>query len=101
MTTGTDARIGRHRILIVDDHPIVRQGLTQMIDLQPDLLVCGEADSPAPALRLMRETGLRQRMTSAAFDLLEEKYSVEATLGRYVDHLADLLEKRNRPRVFL
>ncbi|MHC5055936.1 MAG: response regulator transcription factor [Planctomycetota bacterium] len=31
------------RILLVDDHPIVRQGLTRLIDGEPDLLVCGEA----------------------------------------------------------
>jgi len=27
------------RVLIVDDHPIVRQGLRRMIDLEPDLKV--------------------------------------------------------------
>ena len=32
------------RILIVDDHPIVRQGLIQMIDREADLTVCGEAE---------------------------------------------------------
>jgi DNA-binding NarL/FixJ family response regulator len=29
---------------LVDDHPIVRQGLTQLINEEPDLAVCGEAD---------------------------------------------------------
>lgn len=33
----------RARILLVDDHPIVRQGLTMLIDQEPDLVVCGEA----------------------------------------------------------
>ncbi len=31
----------RARILIVDDHPLVRTGLRELIDLQPDLEVCG------------------------------------------------------------
>ncbi len=31
------------RVFIVDDHPIVRQGLGQLIDHEPDLKVCGEA----------------------------------------------------------
>lgn len=31
------------RILLVDDHPIVRLGLTRLIDREPDLVVCGEA----------------------------------------------------------
>jgi DNA-binding NarL/FixJ family response regulator len=33
------------RVFIVDDHPIVRQGLCQLIDHEPDLFVCGEASS--------------------------------------------------------
>jgi DNA-binding NarL/FixJ family response regulator len=32
------------RVLLVDDHPIVRQGLGLLIDREPDLSVCGEAD---------------------------------------------------------
>lgn len=31
------------KVFIVDDHPIVRQGLSQLIDHEPDLKVCGEA----------------------------------------------------------
>jgi DNA-binding NarL/FixJ family response regulator len=35
---------GGHRILIVDDHPIFRHGLIQLIDQEDDLQVCGEAE---------------------------------------------------------
>jgi DNA-binding NarL/FixJ family response regulator len=35
------------RVLVVDDHPVVRQGLRTFLDLQPDLTVVGEADSAA------------------------------------------------------
>lgn len=38
------------RILIVDDHPMVRDWLAQMIKREPDLSVCGEADDAAHAL---------------------------------------------------
>jgi DNA-binding NarL/FixJ family response regulator len=31
-------------VLVVDDHPIVRQGLTLLINREPDLMVCGEAE---------------------------------------------------------
>ena len=45
------------KILIVDDHPSVREGLTLRISLHPDLEVCGEADSEDQALALVRQTG--------------------------------------------
>ncbi len=38
------------RIRIVDDHPITRYGLAQLINHEPDLRVCGEAESAAQAL---------------------------------------------------
>jgi DNA-binding NarL/FixJ family response regulator len=40
------------RILVVDDHPIVRLGIRQMIDPHPDLEICGEAESAETALQL-------------------------------------------------
>jgi DNA-binding NarL/FixJ family response regulator len=38
------------RILIVDDHPIVRQGVAQIVNLQPDLQLCCEAGNIAEAI---------------------------------------------------
>lgn len=46
---------GKHRVLVVDDHPIVRHGLRQMIDAEPDLMVCGEAQSDREARAAIRE----------------------------------------------
>lgn len=43
------------RVLIVDDHPIVRQGLRRMIELEPDLAVCGEAQTEKEAREAIRE----------------------------------------------
>jgi DNA-binding NarL/FixJ family response regulator len=40
-------------ILIVDDHPIIRAGLSAMIDSQPDLEVCGEAADMAEAMQVL------------------------------------------------
>ena len=37
-------------ILLVDDHPIVRRGLRQLFESQPDFTVCGEAEDIASAL---------------------------------------------------
>jgi DNA-binding NarL/FixJ family response regulator len=43
------------RILIVDDHPMVRDGLAAQISSESDLAVCGEADDVDAALRLVGE----------------------------------------------
>lgn len=41
----------KRRVLIVDDHPLMRQGLAQLINQQPDLEVCGEAEDVSEALQ--------------------------------------------------
>lgn len=43
----------KKRILVVDDHPIVRQGLALMINREADLLVCGEAEDAMGAMRVL------------------------------------------------
>lgn len=40
----------KHRILLVDDHPIVRQGLGLLIDREPDLCICGESEGARSAM---------------------------------------------------
>src|SRR5260370_17079005 len=37
----------------VDDHPLIRKGLRQLIDREPDLVVCGEAEESGGALHSM------------------------------------------------
>jgi DNA-binding NarL/FixJ family response regulator len=44
------------RVLIVDDHPAVREALALRIGRQPDLEVCGEAADMSEALRLVAES---------------------------------------------
>lgn len=48
----------RKRIFLVDDHPLVREWLTQLINQQPDLLVCGEAESVPAALEALAAAGV-------------------------------------------
>jgi len=43
------------RILLVDDHPIFRRGLEDILSRQEDLVVCGHADSAPAALEQMRK----------------------------------------------
>ena len=40
----------KKRILVVDDHPMMRQGLAQLVGMEPDLTICGEAENAEAAL---------------------------------------------------
>lgn len=44
----------RKRILIIDDHPMTRRGLRELINSEADLSVCGETDGAARALEAVR-----------------------------------------------
>jgi DNA-binding NarL/FixJ family response regulator len=48
--------VAKARVLVVDDHPIVRLGICQMVRTDPDLSVCGEAETPDKALELATHT---------------------------------------------
>jgi DNA-binding NarL/FixJ family response regulator len=41
----------KRKVLIVDDHPLVREWLTSLINEQKDLVVCGEAATPPEAMQ--------------------------------------------------
>src|ERR1700674_2911857 len=43
----------KKRILVVDDHPIIRQGLALMLNREADLVVCGEAEDATGAMLVM------------------------------------------------
>lgn len=45
----------KNTVFIVDDHPIVRQGLALLINREPDLAVCGDAEEAGSALRRIEE----------------------------------------------
>lgn len=51
MAVNKTTHTGKHRILIVDDHPIFRQGLAQLINQEKDLCVCGEAEDYQAAMK--------------------------------------------------
>lgn len=45
----------KSRIMIVDDHPLIRDGLRMKITLQDDLIVCGEATTEETAVELVKQ----------------------------------------------
>jgi len=53
--TRSNPSVPRCKVFLIDDHPIVLQGLALFIDREPDLMVCGEADGATSALQAIRE----------------------------------------------
>jgi DNA-binding NarL/FixJ family response regulator len=51
MATRSDAK----KILLVDDHPVLRKGLVRLIDSKDEFVVCGEASTAADAMTQIRE----------------------------------------------
>ena len=78
------------RVFLVDDHPVVRQGLSLLIDREPDLVVCGAADGAGPALSAMENTQI---------DLLVLDISLEGPDG--LDLLKTIRSKHPRLPVLI
>ena len=62
----------KNRVFVVDDHPIVRQGLALMINRESDLTVCGEAEDARTAI---------QSVTTAKPDILVVDISLNGPDG--------------------
>ncbi|HWC61146.1 MAG TPA: response regulator transcription factor [Verrucomicrobiae bacterium] len=62
------------RVLIVDDHPMMRQGLAQLIDNEPDLKVVAEADTGGQGLDIV----VKEKLDLALIDIsLPDKNGLE------------------------
>ena len=46
----------KSKILVVDDHPMIREGLVRLVDNEQDLAICGQADDALEALKAISET---------------------------------------------
>ena len=66
----------RKRIVIVDDHVLLRQGLERLLDLTDEFLVCGQAGNAAEGLDVVRKT----RPDAVIVDVsLPDKNGIELT----------------------
>ena len=52
------------RVLLVDDHPLVRAGIRRVLETRPGLTVVGEASDGAEALRPHRDACIRRSWCS-------------------------------------
>jgi len=46
--------IAKKKVLVIDDHPIVREGLTYLIDEEEDIVVCGSAENIPEAIKAIK-----------------------------------------------
>src|ERR1700749_3535888 len=82
-------------IYLVDDHPVVRETLTYLLNQEPDLLVCGEAEDAASAMREIPERNPDlviidiSLKASSGFDLLKNLKSAMPNLGIVVFSMHD------------
>jgi len=51
LVISTHTETTKKKVLLVDDHPLMRLGMSQLIDRQPDLFVCGQAEDANEALK--------------------------------------------------
>ena len=82
--------IEKTRVLLVEDHPLVRDGLRSRIDRQDDMEVCGEAEDVTEAISAIRED---------APDVAIVDLSLKT--GNGLDLITRLKEKRSNVRVIV
>lgn len=61
-------RENKARILIVDDHSIVRKGLIQLINHESDMVVCGEAENAAKAVVILQREHVDMAIVDISLD---------------------------------
>lgn len=76
----------KRRIVVVDDHPIVRQGLAELIACHDDLEICGEAEDANEAIELIERT----RPDLAVIDISLKKSSGVDLIRDLKVHMPDL-----------
>jgi DNA-binding NarL/FixJ family response regulator len=52
----TQTMSDKKKVVVVDDHPLFRQRLTQLLSYEPDIEVVGEADNTTDAIELISNT---------------------------------------------
>ncbi|MBV8781407.1 MAG: response regulator transcription factor [Phycisphaerae bacterium] len=80
-----ETQTAKSRVLLVDDHPIVRQGLTQLINAESDLIVSAEASSAREAM---------QKLEGALPDIVIVDISLEDRNG--VELIKDIVARHPR-----
>ena len=84
--------VPKRRVFIVDDHPLVREGLANLINQQDDLTVCGQAEDAAQALAGMGVTRAELALidislkTASGLELVKHSSTEKPAPGVRFDH---------------
>ena len=90
MSSSADPSENSIRILIADDHPVVREGLTAILELEKDLKVVGQAHDGDDACRLYRQLSP---------DILILDLRMPKKDG--IEVVTELMSERPRPRIII
>ena len=83
--TKQGADTGKKKVFVVDDHPIVRERVAELINQEPDLVVCGEAEDAVQAVKAI---------AAAAPDIAIVDITLKDTYGiELIKQLKDLRPK--------
>ena len=79
--------LSRRRILVVDDHPVMRKGVVQWIGHAADMEVCGEAESITDAISLVKKskpdlvlTDISLKVNDGGLELIKSLHAINPEL---------------------
>jgi DNA-binding NarL/FixJ family response regulator len=84
-----------YKILVVDDHPVVRHGMAQLIAAESDLEVCGEASDAGDALDLIKSTSPDLMMVDISLqgvngiELIKQVKAIDSSIRMLVASMHD------------
>ena len=90
----------KHRVLIVDDHPIVRRGLSSLLTDEGGIVVCGEAEDVEDALEMVAATApelvVVDNDSTLSYDAVFQEYRGRLPLRTCVELVPGIPAARNR-----
>jgi DNA-binding NarL/FixJ family response regulator len=89
----------KKKVVIVDDHPLFRECLAQLINAEPDLQVTGEAENTKDALQLVQNTSTDLAIVEITLKGLTELKLIKS-LRRLFTHLPVLVLSRNEEALY-
>lgn len=96
-TNPSQATPAKKRVLIMDGHPLVRRGLTEVIGNEPDLTVCAETATYAAALKMIASSAPDLVIAEFSFDEIDYLGLVRDIHSRYPELPVLLLTVHDRP----